>query len=358
MNDVQWQFYLSGHEAWDAMLEACRSAKVSIDMEQYVFSDDEISRRFIDLFIQKQKEGVKVRFMCDTVGAWSLYNSNLPKELREAGVEMRFFNIISPWRIRHFFSWFFRDHRKILVVDKKIGFTGGMGIRDEMAFWRDTHVKVVGPIVHEMQQAFNELWEQSVNKDLISRIKKSKAYMRGFYFITNAPYWKKRFLYYTLIEAIRSSKKYIYLTTPYLVPDGRLRRTLRLAVRRGVDVRILIPKTSNMPFVERGAQAHFEVLLQSGVRLFQYTHTFLHAKTGVIDDEWATVGSFNLDSLSAIYNYEANIVSTDPTFIGEVKKHFAHDLTESRELTIEEWRKRPFISKLKEILVRPIRQFL
>lgn len=358
MAGIKWQFYLNGQAALDAMLGECQSAKESIDFEQYVFSDDEISKRFVEVFRRKQKDGVKVRMLVDTVGGWAFFNSPMPHQMKKDAVEVRFFNIVSPWRIKNFFSWFFRDHRKILVVDKKVGFTGGIGIRDEMAAWRDTHVRVTGAIVSEMEHAFNELWVQSVDKDLISRLKKARRYTKGFHFITNAPYWRKRFLYFSLIDAIRSAQRYIYLTTPYLVPDRRLKRTLRLARARGVDVRIIVPHESNVPFVERAAQADFDILLSFGARIFQYHHGFLHAKTAVIDDEWATVGSFNLDSLSSLYNYEANIVSTDSAFVKEVKKHFAADLHYCRELSLEEWRRRPFIQKLREWLVKPIRQFL
>lgn len=356
--EINWHFYLSGREAWTAMLDACERADKSIDFEQYVFSNDEISQKFVELFIRKQKAGVRVRVLCDTVGGWALFNSSLPREMRESGVDIRFFNVVSPWRIGSFFSWFFRDHRKILVIDGKIGFTGGVGIRNEMASWRDTHVKVSGPIVLEMERAFNELWAQAAEKDILSRIKKIKTYAKGFHFVINAPYWRKRFIYHDMVEAIRSAQKYIYLTTPYLVPDNRFLRILRLAVQRGVDVRIIVPKQSNMPFVERASQAHFDMLLEPGVRIFQYHHGFLHAKTAVIDDEWATVGSFNLDSLSFTYNYEANIVSTENTFIDEVKKHFANDLKYTRELSLAEWRARPFVAKFREWLVMPLRRFL
>ncbi len=358
MSDIKWDFYLKGHETWEAMLEAIKTAEESVDFEQYVFSDDLISRRFVDALRERQKAGVKVRILCDTVGGWNLFTSSLPRDMKKDDVEIRFFNVVSPWRIGNFFSWFFRDHRKILIIDKKIGFTGGIGIRDDMSSWRDTNVKVTGPIVLEMSRAFNELWVQSIDKGLISRLKKARGYAQGFHFVTNAPYWRKRFLYHSLVEAIRSSQRYVYLTTPYLVLDNRLTRITRLAVRRGVDVRIVVPKQSNMPFVERASQAYFEKLLSSGIRIFQYHHGFLHAKTAVIDDEWATVGSFNLDSLSFLYNYEANIVSTESDFISEVKKHFAVDLSHSREVSLEEWKKRSPIRKFREKLVLPLTRFL
>lgn len=359
MNSANWRFFLTGKDAWEAMFHACSVAKKSIDLEQYIITDDRISTRLIEILRERARSGVKVRVLVDTVGSWNLYTSPFPKIMRRDGIEVRFFNIVSPWRITNFSSWFFRDHRKILVVDKEVGFTGGVGIRDDMTNWRDTHVEVRGPIVKEMEYAFDDLWNQSAERDLLVRLRKARFYTRGFHFFTNAPYFRKRFLYHAIIEAIRSAKKYIYLTTPYFVPDGRLQRVLKLAHKRGIDVQIIVPKLSNMPFVERAAHSHFEPLLESGVKIFEYDkNTFLHAKTAVIDDEWATVGSFNLDSMSFLYNYEANIVSTDNVFVEALKSHFLEDLKHSKQVTLEEWIRRPLLSKLREILVMPIRRFL
>ncbi len=352
------QFYLSGHEAWEVIFRLCTGAKATIDLEQFIFHDDTVGQRLVEVLRERAKAGVKVRVLCDAVGSWNLYTSRFPGLMREDGIEIRFVNVISPWRVNNFLSFFFRDHRKILVVDQKIGITGGIGFRDDMRDWRDTNIVVQNEIVGEMLFVFNEMWIRAEDKRLVSRISKTKRYARGFQFITNSPYFRKRFLYYAIIDALRSAKKYAYITTPYFVPDRRLARVLKLAVRRGVDVRILLPHREPEPFVGWASRSHYEKMLRAGVKIFEYNKTFLHSKTIVIDDEWATVGSFNLDSLSFIYNYEANVVSTDSALVQSIKKHFIDDLWSAEQITLAYWLKRPPIQKLREILVLPIRRFL
>lgn len=346
-------------EAWEAMLRSCSLATKSIDFEQYIIGDDKIGAKIVETMIKRSKAGVKIRMLCDTVGSWQFYTSGLPWAIKKENIEIHFFNPVSPWRIDKIFSIFFRDHRKILIVDDEVGFTGGVGFRDDMKNWRDTQIEVRGPIVEEMKYTFNEMWSHSMEKDLIVRIRKARYYTKSFNFITNAPYFRKRFLYHAFVDAIRSAKKFVYLTTPYLVPDGRLQRVLKLAKRRSVDVQIIVPKISNMPFIERAAHSNFESLLEAKIKIFEYDkNTFLHAKTAIIDDEWASVGSFNLDNLSFLYNYEANIVSTDDTFVQALKSHFLNDLKNSNQVSMEEWIKRPIINKIRELLVVPIRRFL
>lgn len=351
-------FYLHGQETWDAMLTALKNATVSIDLEQYIFANDVIGQKFLEVIRERRAAGVKVRILVDTVGSWFLYNSFMPRTLRGEGIEVRFFNPISPWRIGSIFSWFFRDHRKLLIVDNVLAFTGGIGIRDDMASWRDTNVAVSGPIVAEMKHAFEEMWQQTQNKDLMSRIKNARRYVRGFHFLTNAPYWKKRFLYQNIIDAVRNARSSVCLTTPYFIPDRRLRRVLRLARRRGVDVRVLVPKITNRALVGYAGHSYYEKLFKSGVRIFQYTGEFLHAKTAVVDDEWATVGSFNLDSLSFLYNYEANIVSTEKSVVDILRDHFFADLKNAEEINPREWHNRAFSEKVWERLILPLRRFL
>ncbi len=368
MNEPSPKFYLHGQETWGAMLSACASARESIDIEQYIFADDEVGKQFIDVLRERAWAGVKIRILCDTVGSWSLYTSKLPALMEQDRIQIRFVNIVSPWRINNFFSWFFRDHRKIMIIDKKIGFTGGIGIMNMMHSWRDTNVEVRGSIVHEMIFTFNEMWAQVANRDIISRIQKARNYARGFRFITSAPYLKKRFLYHSIVDALRSARSYAYITTPYFIPDRRLARVLRLAVKRGVDVKILLPGFPEYPdnqftkksqaLVTYGSHSFYEPMLRTGVKIFEYQPSFLHSKTIVIDDEWSTVGSFNLDSLSFFYNYEANIVSTDQESANAVKGHFLEDLKNSKEIKMEEWIERPLSEKIREFLVLPIRRLL
>lgn len=363
-------FFRSGRESWDAMIQLCERATSSIDMEQFIFSDAGIGLHIAKLLIKKAQAGVRVRVLCDTVGSWDLYNSSLSKEMRDAGVDIRFVNIVGPWRVNNISSWFFRDHRKLLIIDADApgaasapgaaGFTGSGGVRDDMAHWRETNVLVTGNIVQEMLHSFTEMWERTGDTHMVSRISRSRKYVRGFQFISNAPYFRKRFLYHTIIDALKTAQSHIYLTTPYLVPDRRLMRTLRLAVKRGISVKIIVPKErfEVEPFVGSAIRSYYEPLLRAGIQIYEYNTSFMHAKTITIDGAWATAGSFNLDSLSFIYNYEANIVSTDPQFVGPLTTHFTEDLLHTDQILLSEWVKRPLYEKFLELLVMPFRRFM
>jgi|CXWK01.1.fsa_nt_gi cardiolipin synthase len=352
------RFYLFGAEAQERILAACASAQQSIDIEHFIFHDDTIGQRLVSVLRERARAGVRVRVLCDAVGSWNLYTSRYPTDMRDDNIDVRFVNIISPWRINNFLSWFFRDHRKIVIIDRKIGFTGGIGFRDDMAHWRDTTIEVGNHTVDEMLTAFNEMWDRSIEQKLSSRIQKTKTYSRGFQFLTSSPYFRKRFLYYAIIDAIRNAERTVYITTPYFVPDRRLARVLRLAASRGVDVRLLLPSDEPEPFVGWATRSHYEKMLRAGVRIFEYKKAFLHSKTIIVDDAWATIGSFNLDRLSILYNYEANIVSTDPDMVHALKKHFADDLTNTEEIVYRTWLTRPAIQKIRELVILPIRRFL
>src|SRR3989344_8791655 len=161
MNETGWRFLNNPMEAWEAMLSDCQNARVSIDLNQYIFDVDGIGKKFLVLFFEKAKHGVRIRLLCDAVGSWNLYNSQYPKKLSEAGIQVMFFNPISPWRLTNFTSWFFRDHKKILVIDNAIGHTGGLGINQKMQSWRDTNVRLTGPIVAEMSRVFARMLENA-----------------------------------------------------------------------------------------------------------------------------------------------------------------------------------------------------
>lgn len=340
------------------MKEACINARTSIDIEQFILEKDAIGAEFLEILVQKRKQGVHIRILCDMVGSYDLFASPIPHLLQDIGVEIRFWNVIKPWRIHTIFSWFFRDHRKIMVVDKQIGFIGGVGIGSDFRAWRDTHVKVTGPIALEMAQGFEEMWDASLKKGLLERFKKTRRFVKGFSLVTNSPFPSKRFFYQELVAGIRNAKQSIYLTTPYFIPDRRLRRIISSAARRGVETIILVPKKSNHAWADRAGRAYFEKLLKRGVKIFRYTGEMLHAKTVVVDGEWSSVGSFNLDSLSILYNYEANIVSTRKEFAEEIQSFFRNDLTLSEELHLSSWQKRPTRYKVMELLSLPIRRFL
>lgn len=358
MNPSNTVLYTKTEEVWEAMLEACEQATVSIDLEQYIFESNQIGKRFIEILKKKAGEGVKVRMLIDTAGSYSFYRSSVHAELRAMGIRVRFFNIISPWRIPNFFSWFFRNHKKTLVIDGRIGFTGGTGVGEHMRDWRDTTGRVEGEVVKEIAASFEDMWLLADEKNIISKVRLFEGYTKRQEFVTNAPYFQKRFLYHTFMNALGNAEKSIYLTTPYFVPDRKLIRILKKAVRRGVDVKVILPEKIDVPAVASAAHSSFSELLRNGVRIFKYHPAILHAKTAVVDGTWGTYGSFNLDSLSFRYNYEANIITNDHAIISELHKHFLHDLTHSIEITYDEWKKRPLLRKFQEFIVMPFRGLL
>ena len=339
------------------MFADCEQAKVSIDFEQYIFEHDAIGAKFMHLLERKAAEGVKVRLLCDTAGSYNFYNSVHHRHLLRMGVEVEFFNIISPWRINNYSSWLFRDHRKVLVVDSHIGYIGGVGIHQRMHNWRDTHVRIEGSVVHELQYIFDQMWNRT-KEGVFFRFKKPQPSTKNFYFLTNSPRFHQRFIYHNLIDAIRGAERSIYLTTPYFIPDLRLLRVLRLAARRGVDVRLIVPNASDHPIVDIATQSYFWILLKAGVKVYEYRDHVLHAKTTIIDDDWGSVGSSNLDNLSLVFNYEANLVSTNHTFVHELRGHFLADLERSHKISFKAWKERSLIQKIAEIVSWPIHKFL
>jgi len=177
-------------------------------------------------------------------------------------------------------------------------------------------------------------------------------------FLVNAPRLRQRYIYRALLSAIRNAKNYIYLSTPYFIPDIPLYRALRAAAKRGVDVRIIVPEISDYAFIDHARESYFTLVLKAGVKIYTYVPKMMHAKTAVVDDAWAMAGSFNLDSLSFFFNHEANIASTDQTFIREIKQDFVEDLAVCKKITLEEWAHRPLRRKILELLTWPFHSFL
>jgi cardiolipin synthase len=356
---ASWKFDLITREAWETMLLDCASARETIDFEQYLFVEDEIGRRFLKVLEDRARAGVRVRILLDAAGSFGMFFRDPPAELMNAGdVQVRFFNPISPWRIGSAFSWYFRDHRRILLVDGKTGHTGGTCVSDEMADWRDTHFRITeDPVIGEMTESFERMWA-AVNESGLRSFPAPKARGGDFKFVINSPRYHQRFAYHTLRRAIRGARSYIHLTSPYFVPDPRLFRDLRRAAKRKVDVRLLLPSPSDHHLLDIASNSYFRRAFRSGIKIFLYNERFLHAKTAVVDDKWATVGTTNLDNLSLLFNYEGNIMSTRSEMVTEIERQFRDDLTVSAELKPEEWRRRPFSRKVLEKLVWPLHRFL
>jgi len=355
---TKWTLFNDNKDTWSSMLADCANAKESIVLEQFIFSTDDLGQRLIDICSKRAKDGVRVRFLWDSAGSFSFLGTNTVQELREKGIELLFWKTIIPgyFKTPNIRSWFFRNHRRTLVIDGKVGYTGSICVDDQMRNWRDTNVRVEGVIAGQMENAFNRMWERARgSKNLPSR---SRNRGQEFRYITNYPAPGRRHINSELLKAIRKAEKNVYITTPYFVPTHRFINALKSAARRQVLVKVIIPEKSDHYAVDIGARSYFKTLLESGVKIFLYQGNMIHSKTAVIDEAWATVGSMNLDGASMLYNFEANIVSTNTKFAIELESHFADDLTESKEVSLEEWQNRFFIEKIPEILIRLVRKFL
>lgn len=353
--DTAYQFFTDTSRAWEAMLEDISKATTSVELERYIFLDDEIGGRFLGLLKTKALSGVKVRILLDMVGSFLLYISPKTKELTDAGIEIKFFNPISPWRIANVTSNFFRNHRKLLIIDDAVVYIGSSGIDQKTILWRETEVRCVGTIALDFKNTFETLWQSTLRQKFL-RFKQLPTSTKNFEVMSNSPRFRERVLYHTYIEKIRRASSYIYLSTPYFIPDIRFFRALRLQARRGVDVRIIIPRTSDYSIIDNSNRSYFTLALQAGIKIYLYEPSMFHAKTATIDD-WATVGTFNLDQLSFRFNYEINLTSTEPKFIDSLKNQFLEDCTHATEVKYDEWIKRPFIQKLKEFITWPFHSF-
>jgi cardiolipin synthase len=355
--NTSWHFYLDSESAWDAMLESCEKATQSIDLEQFVFRYDKIGHRFIDVLRRKAREGIKVRIIFDAAGAYYFYTSPEVDEMRKDGIKVVFFNPILFTYPKRIAIWYFRNHRKLLIIDKKIAFTGGICIGEEMKSWRETHVRIEGPVLADMCFAFDNMWMFTKELKIEDREPAPHTNNSSFRYITNSPLINRRMLYREVWSMIEQSKDYILLTTPYFLPDNRILRALKNARKRGVEICILIPEHSNHPLVDYGSHSYYDQLLRDRIRIYRYKGGMIHSKTVIFDGTTATVGSLNFDNISLRFNFEANIISTDAAFIEALTLHFRHDLELAERLTLDAWCRRPLLQKFMMWLVWPIRKF-
>lgn len=356
---TSWTLYASNEDAWKAMFEDCAKATHSISLEQFIFTNDDLGKKLIDICAERAATGVKVRFLWDAAGSFTIFGSNLADVLKTKGIELVFWKTLIPgyFKVPNIRSWYLRNHRRTLVIDNEIAYTGSISVRDSMKDWRDTNARFEGAIVKEMSNAFDRMWGRAKNEKPLP--KRTKARDREFRYITNYPAPGRRHIYAQLVDALRSARNYVYITTPYFVPTHRLLRVIRLAAHRGVDVQIILPeRTDHYPTLDYAARSYFTSLLEAGVRIFLYGGNIIHSKSVNIDGEWATVGSMNLDSASLLYNFEANIVTTNSRFAEELAAHFVRDIQHSREIKLKEWKKRFFTEKLLERVIRLIKKFL
>jgi cardiolipin synthase len=352
-----WQFFLSTREAWEAMYHDCEQATRSIELEQYIFENDALGQKFLDLFIKKAAEGVKIFVVCDRHGSSNLIGSPAIEKLHAQGGRFYFYHALGLWNLLWPRWWFPRTHIKTLLVDSTIAYTGGVCLAERMRPWRDTQIRITGPVVSQIRKAFDDIEHALLNQKPLKFTKKAR-YHEEFAYLESYPILSWHIIYRTLMKAMGRAKHSICVSTAFFAPNHRFRRALIKACERGVDVTLLVPERSDVRVADWLYLSYAKQLIKAGIKIFRYKNSMLHNKTVVIDDQWATIGSTNMDILSFFLNRESNLIITNPKAVAELKQHFLADLQQSKELTLEELNNRPLWEKPIGYLARLVKSFL
>jgi len=366
-----------GPEAMGAMLGAIRNAQDNINLETYIFDADELGLQFAELLIEKQRAGVQVNILYDSIGSLATPLAFFDR-MRAAGIKVIEFNPVNP--LRRLGSWRLnnRDHRKILVVDGKIAFTGGVNITEDYSQsslfrsggsgkkrsgtvgWRDTHIQLEGPAVASMQLLFLKAWASQQAGEIPDREYFPALEEVGdkLVRVLGSEPGGDFEIYKAYVIAIQEAKKSVHLTAAYFAPDAQLLAAIKAAAQRGVDVKIIFPSISDMGLVFHAGRSFYTELLDAGVQIFQLKASVLHAKTAVVDGVWSTVGSSNMDLRSFLHNSEANLVILSSEFGVTMESAFAEDLKNSLPVDKKAWSERPIDQRVKEWAARNFEYWL
>jgi cardiolipin synthase A/B len=356
-----------GPATYEAMFAAMREAKDNINLETYIFEDDDIGKQFADLLRERQAAGVQVNLIYDSVGCL-----NTPKEffqrLSAGGIQVLEFNPVNPlagnkkeWLLNN------RDHRKLLVVDGRIAFIGGINISEsyssgpstraaskkgaKLAGWRDTHLQIQGPGGAEFQKLFMDTWSKQKGPQLAERNYFPKLDRQGndiVRAIGSASADPHSLIYLTLLSAIDNAEQRVYITNAYFVPDPQLLKSLTDAAQRGVDVKLILPSHTDSWAVFYSGRAHYSELLRADVKIYERRGAVMHSKTASIDGVWSTIGSTNLDWRSFLHNDEINAAILGRDFSSQMDAMFASDLAESNTIELDRWEQRSLLLRFKE----------
>ena len=350
----RFELLVDGHAYFPRMLEAVELARRYVLLEIYLFESGTVASRFIDALTRAVARGVLVKVLTDDFGAAKLLDSDRER-LTAAGVELVFYN---PVHLRQWLGNMLRDHRKLLIVDGEAAFVSGTGITDEFddpkkpaRSWRETALRVSGPVLVDWQELFLRVWNQHAAQDLLLPVPVPRAEladMRGR--VATASPLRAQDIRRSLFRRVRDAEQRVWLATAYFVPSRKLLRALKQAAEQGVDVRLLLPgRHTDHPAIRHAGRRFYSSLLRHGVRIFEYQPRFLHAKT-LLCDQWASIGSSNFDRWNLRWNLEANQEVDDPGFAGSVRAMFEADLKVSIEIDKEQWQRRRWITRLREHL--------
>lgn len=355
----------NGDQIFPAMLGAIRGAKKSVNFEAFLFHSGKVGHQFRDAFIERAQAGVIVRVVLDGIGSGAKLDNGDVEAMKQAGVRFAYYHPVRAWRIDRANR---RTHRRILVVDGRIGFTGGVGFSDEWLgnaetkdHWREVHARIEGPIVARMQGAFQQHWAQVAQEALggadefpeLPPAGNVRAQLVESHSFSIAP------LPLVQATAIAAAERRISITNAYCMPNDDQVELLIAAVKRGVDVRVLLPgKHTDQPATKAAGRTAYGKLLEGGVKIYEFTPTMIHSKTMVVDGHFAMFGSSNLDSRSSQINEELDITVCDDAFGAEMERVFDQDLTRSKPYTLQEFQQRTALERATEWLSVPFRSQL
>jgi cardiolipin synthase len=356
---------LNGEEIFPAMIEAIRGARKTITYAQYYFEDGPVARDMAEAFAERCRAGVGASILLDAFGTLTM-PAEFIETMKSSGCHVEIFRPLSP------FAWNranYRNHRRVLIVDGRVGFTGGSGVSRKWmgngrveGHWRETDARVRGPVVEHLQGAFAENWLVATGIALGGDAyfprpvpPAGEAYAQV---VRSSPAGGSFAMYTMFLLAITSARRTIFITNPYFVPDGTMESALTAAVGRGVRVVVLVPGAIDHNIVRQASRGKFGKMLRAGVEIYEYRAALLHAKTMVVDGVWTTIGSTNLDNRSFALNDELNLVVYDAAFARRLEKVFADDLEYSAKVDYPTWRRRGLIDRFLELLATPIQPLL
>lgn len=356
----------TGKEAFPAMLAAIASARKHVFFETYILRADRTGEEFKQALIERSRAGVRVCLLYDSLGSFGLPGAFLA-ELRAAGVHAVEYHPLVPWRARWNLNR--RDHQKILVVDDRIGFAGGVNIGDEARSvedggggWHDVHAQVEGPVVLDLSKFFRRTWERAGGEPLPEMQPPRKGSAGpgtcAVLAVSNSAVGGRWRLHRAYLYAIRRASKSIHIMNAYFIPDRSLRRAFRAAARRGVSVCVIVPSYTDVKAVYYASHHLYGRLMRAGVRIFEWPERMMHAKIAVIDGAWSTIGSYNLDRRSLLHNLEVALVIADRQIGHDLEKQFEADVVACKEILPEEWKRRSAWEKAMEWLFYQIRYWL
>lgn len=346
----RFELLLDGPAFFPRMLAAIDGARQQVEIELYLIEDGRCSERLVDALCRAAERGISVRGLFDAYGAAGL-GVVLRDRMLAAGVQLRWYN---PLRWRRGMRNFHRDHRKLLLVDQCLAYVGGTGSTDEFWLpdearspWHEVMVEIEGPLVGDWQQLFEQLWHarfswRPSHQPVALSLPECPPAGVGLGRVAYANAAQHRDIVLSLLRALKGARQRVWLATPYFLPTWKIRRALRRAAARGVEVRLLLAgRNTDHPPVRFAGQRYYPKLLRAGVRIFEYQPRFLHLKMVLVDD-WVSVGSCNFDHWNLRFNLDANVEALDPGLTQAVAASFIDDFANSREITLDDWRQRPW----------------